>query len=535
MIIDFEKENIDIDREFDVCIIGGGPAGISLALELGDLNIKVCLIESGGTTIKRKNQKLNKAQNNGIRYKDLSVQRGRFLGGTSNLWGGNCIPLDPVDFTKASVREESWPFQYDSLEPYILKAQQLMGIGSYAFGEDLRKKINKPIEDGESGVFEWKAWQFCDFPFRFGERFLDRLSSSEDVSVILNANLVDFETVSDKRSITVAIIKNLAGKTFRVKASDFVLSCGGIENARLLLNFSESKRLDIPAEIRFIGKNFSEHPNACVGYLTGRNAKKVYAKHAITYVNGTKEIKPGLGVKIKAREKGGLLNGIVSIWPIPIEGSSVTRMRLLLQLFKNRDFGVKFLVNTFLVLPGIASLLPHVRHRIRGNSMTVKNEINRFEVRLMSETAPNPDSCVSLLNDLDALGMKRVALNWQLTRKDRYSFVEIANLAKLHFEQEEGVELELNDWINDESKEWTNYINTDGHYGHHMGTTKMGVCPSSSVVDQNSKVHSLNNLYITGSSVFPTFGFANPTLTIVALSIKLAEFIKKKTPDTSGN
>ena len=532
MIIDLKKEAIDCDCKYDVCVIGGGPAGITLALELGDHNLKVCLIESGGTNIEFKNQKLNKVKNNGIRYKDLSVQRGRFLGGTSNFWGGNCIPLDPIDFTKTSVRAEEWPFQHTVLEGHILRAEKLMNIESYAFGEDIRREINLPKDDGKSGLFEWKTWKFCDFPFRFGEQFLDRLASSKNISLILNANLVDFETAAERKFITAAEIRTLSGKSCQVKAEDFVLSCGGVENARLMLNFHERNTLNISEEASVIGKNFAEHPNASVGYLSGKNAKKIYANHAIRYVNGTKEIKPGLGIKAEAQEHHRLLNGIISIWPIPIESSAVTRAKLLLQLFRNKDFGLKFLVNTFMVLPGIASLLPHVRHRIQGKSMAVTNDQNRFEVRLMSETHPNTKSCVVLTNNIDTLGMKRASLDWQLSEKDRHNFVEIANLTKLHFEQELDVELELHDWINDKAKDWSRYINTDGHYGHHMGTTKMGASPSNSVVDQNSKVHSLSNLYIAGSSVFPTYGFANPTLTIVALSIKLADFLTDKNKST---
>jgi hypothetical protein len=528
MIFDLNKENIDSDYDFDVCVIGGGPAGITFALELGDLNLKVCLIESGDLTIKRKNQKLNKARNIGIRYKDLSIQRGRLLGGTSNFWGGNCIPMDPIDFTRTSVREEEWPFKYDTLKSDILKAQKILGIDSHAFGQDILNKVDLPLDDGKDSIFDWKTWQFCDFPFRFGEIFYDTLLSSQNISVILNANLVDFETDQKGQHITFAMIKNLSGKTCRVKATDFALSCGGIENARLMLNFHENKILNIPKEARFIGKNFAEHPNASVGHLIGKNAKKTYEKHAIKYIKGTKEIKPGLGIKAEMREKYGLLNGIISVWPISIESNSVTRAKLLLQLIKNKDFGLIFLVNTFLVLPGIVSLLPHIRHRMSGKPVAVVNEADRFDVRLMSETLPNSDSCVNLLDDLDPLGMRKASLNWRLSNKDRYSFVEIAKLAKLHFEKEDGVELELHDWINDDTKDWTKYINTGGHYGHHMGTTKMGWSASDSVVDQNSKVHSMDNLYILGSSVFPTFGFANPTLTIVALSIKLANFLKKR-------
>ena len=527
MIIDLLKGNIHNDCIYDVCITGGGPAGISLALELSDGGLKVCLVESGGKTNKIKNQKLNKVKNIGIHYKDLSIQRSRFLGGASNLWGGNCIPLDPFDFRKTSVREESWPFQYESLEKYIKKAEKLMDIDNFAFGRDIQEKINLPLKNGENDQFEWKVWKFCDFPFKFSLRFFERLESDKNITVILNANLVDVETADEKKYITAATFKTLTGKICKIKASDFVLACGGVENARLLLNFHERKSLNITAEARLLGKNFAEHPNATVGYLIGKNAKNVYANHAIKYLDGNRAVKAGLGIKIETREKFGLLNGIISIWPIPIESKTFSRARSLLQLLKNRELSFKTLFTAIMVMPSIPLLVPHIYKRFKGRPINVIHEINRFDVRLMSETYPNTESCVNLIDDLDTLGIKRASLNWQLSSKDRHSFIEIAKLAKNHFEKEEDVELVLHDWIFDETKDWTSYINTNGHYGHHMGTTKMGSSSLNSVVDQNSKVHSMDNLYIAGSSVFPTFGYANPTLTIVALSIKLAEFFKK--------
>ena len=213
---------------------------------------------------------------------------------------------------------------------------------------------------------------------------------------------------------------------------------------------------------------------------------------------------------------------------MPIENNTVTRAKLLLELFRKKEFGLKFLLNTFFVLPRIVSLLPHVRHRIRGGLTSSPQRTDRFEVRLMTETVSNPFSRVELTTQKDSIGLRFASLDWRLTEQDKTSFLSIAKLAKVHFEKEQGTELVLERWITDESMDWTRFINHDGHYGHHMGTTKMGINQNDSVVDQNCKVHGLKNLYIAGSSVFPTFGFANPTLTIVALSIKLADHLIQK-------
>lgn len=531
MIIDYDKDKFEGSSPYDVCIIGGGPAGISLAVELDELDIKVCLVESGGTTTKRKNQKLNKVLNLGIPYRNLSVQRARYLGGCSNLWGGNCIPLDPIDFKEVKARMGSfWPFTHASLEKFVTKAQSLLGLDSSEFGDELLKKI-KITSKGDNKLFDWKAWQFCDFPFRFGDKFHTQLSVSKNITVLLNANIVDFNVVDGGCEAKAAVIRSLSGKTELVKASNFVLACGGIENARILLNLVDKNVL--ADKHKFIGKCFAEHPNATIGYLEGENASQIYEQHKIKYLNGTKEVKPGLGISEKAQKENCLLNGIVSVWSVPLANSAIIRAKLLLELFRRKEFGIKFLVNTFMVLPGIVSLLPHVRHRLKGGEVSIPYRTDRFEVRLMAETVANPESRVSLTDQLDTTGLKIASLDWKLTDQDRNSFVSIANLAKNHFDQMDGVELVLDSWVNDYDIDWTKLINTDGHYGHHMGTTKMGLSSRDSVVDEDCKVHGIDNLYVAGSSVFPTFGFANPTLTIVALSIKLANHLKQKLTNDS--
>jgi hypothetical protein len=249
----------------------------------------------------------------------------------------------------------------------------------------------------------------------------------------------------------------------------------------------------------------------------------------IKYIDGEKEIKPGLGINPKAQKEKGILNGIVSIWPVPVQNSAITRAKLLLELFRKKSFGLKFLVNTFLVLPGIVSLLPHVRHRIKGGTTNYPYMKDKFEVRLMTETLSNPLSKIELTNYKDSIGMKVAQLDWNLTNRDKKSFISIAKLAKEYFEQEKDIKLVLEPWIQNEETNWTEFINHDGHYGHHMGTTKMGTSKDNSVVDSNCKIHGLKNVFVSGSSVFPTYGFANPTLTIVALSIKLADHFKQKT------
>lgn len=511
--------------EVDICIIGGGAAGIAIALEFEKSDFKVALIESGGLNLSRKNQKLNNMKNVGIDYENLGIQRGRYLGGSTNMWGGNCIPLDPIDFKECSGRRgTSWPFDEYEIGSYIKRAQKFLNIDTIDFGDDLISKIN--LSNNKDDEFNWKAWQFCDFPFRFGEKYREHLKNSVNIACYLNTNFTGFNVVKGDNFAKEAIIKSLDAKEGSIRASNFILACGGIENARLLLNIEEKKSFDSFNNSKKVGSFFAEHPNATIGYISGKDADLIYQDHSIKYINNGKEIKPGLSINEITQEHDGLLNSIVSVWPVPEENSIITKAKLLLQLFKKRDFGFKFLITTFLILPRISSLLPHVRHRLKGGEVTTPYRSNYYEVRLMSETIPNEESKVFLAKDRDSIGLKKASLNWILSEKDKKSFINTAKKTQIYFESKGEIKFNLASWVENPSSNWTDYINKDGHYGHHMGTTMMSDKSIDGVVDKNCKLHDIDNIYIAGSSVFPTYGFANPTLTIIALGIRLADHLK---------
>lgn len=527
MIVDFNNADCPGVIDADVLIIGGGAAGITIALELCNTAHKVVLIESGGLSISRKNQKLNTARNVGIGYEDLSIQCGRYLGGSTNFWGGNCIPMDPIDFLDIEARSGfSWPIPYEEIERYQYRAQKVLGISSAEFGDSLIKEVGISKNEKIPASFVWKAWQFCHFPFRFGEKFRKQLEEADNVTVYLNANLTDVEQGAERQTITTGVIRSLRGKTGKVNAKKFILATGGVENARLLLHLRAGSLSGTYAAGECLGKYFADHPNATIGYMEGADAEKIYHMHQIRHLANGQEVKPCWGLSERAQKDSGILNGVLSIWPVQQESKAVSQAKLLLSLIRRKEFGLKFLINAFLTLPRIIELLPHAAHRLRGGTLEVPFRKDMFEVRLMAETAPNPGSSVTLSDEVEELGLRRAVLNWQLSKSDRSSFCSIALKAKQGIESLGELKLKLADWISDENMDWSEYINRDGHYGHHMGTTRMSTSDTNGVVDINCKVFGVDNMFVAGSSVFPTYGFANPTLTILALAIRLADHLK---------
>jgi choline dehydrogenase-like flavoprotein len=520
MILDLNSKD-SIHHNYDILIVGSGAAGISLALEFIHTPFKVLLIEGGSFNINNKNQKLYKVKNCGIDYADLSLQRARFFGGTTNFWGGTCINFDFQDFNISAARKETkWPISFHYMSPYIKRAKNLCCVDPNFTTKNKKNSLAQ--------VFDLKFWQFSPFPFRFGECYRFSLESAKNITVLLNANLTGIGVRNNGKQVDSVEIKSLSGFKKKISAKYFILATGGIENPRLLLNFySKNKKLNF-LKNNNIGKYFAEHPTAIIGYLHGKDASKIYSKYKMQIQSTGKEIKPVIGFTSQFLKQRKLLNGVVAIWPIPKDSIAISRAKLLIHLIRRREFGLKLLFNFLLIIPKSIILLPHVIHRLKGNSKELSYLTDKFEVRLVTETAPNYKSYISLSNEIDDLGLRKASLNWALSNIDKKTFFELANATKREVEKMGEVELRLSNWITSDTNNWTNYINKDGFHGHHMGTTRMGISKTEAVVDKDCKVFGVKNLYIAGSSVFPTYSFANPTLTIVALAIRLADHLKNK-------
>ena len=142
-----------------------------------------------------------------------------------------------------------------------------------------------------------------------------------------------------------------------------------------------------------------------------------------------------------------------------------------------------------------------------------------------AEQAPNPDSRVSLVEERDALGLPRIALDWRLTELDKRSLQAGHQAVALELGRTGLGRLQIEDWLTADVTTWTPTL-TGGH--HHIGTTRMSEDPARGVVDGDCRVHGIANLYVAGSSVFPTSGSANPTLTVVALALRLAAHLEQR-------
>jgi len=497
--------------EVDLAIIGGGPAGITLAREFARSRINVCVIESGGLELDPEVQALYEGESSGIDY-PLALTRQRLFGGSSNHWGGYCRPLDPIDFeVRDWVPHSGWPFGRDELEPYYEPASTIVEVapGRYDDGEYWRRATGEEILELTTRRMRTQFVHFSP-PTHFGKRYRSEIDAAPNVRVLLNANVVNIAAAEEGRAVTHLAIKTLNGLSHTVKARYYVLATGGLENARLLLLSNDVVTAGLGNQHDLVGRFFMEHPHM--------------AGFAEIVVADLGKLPPIYRQRVLAdgRRAGAAFN--------PSE-SFLRERKLLNATFMAGvagEYGAEPAPewNRERAAAHRDMLLAAQRFLVDGPNGPKPEEPAYAGVWLglggSCEQVPNPDSRVTLSSERDRLGLPKIKLDWRLTEQDRRSLLQHINSLALEFGALGIGRMLLN--VEDDGR-WPEQVNGGSH---HMGTTRMHDDPQRGVVDRNNKVHGMDNLYVAGSSVFPTSGVSNPTLTLVAMTLRLANHLKER-------
>lgn len=516
-------------RRADVCVIGAGAAGITLALELAGNGLEILLLESGGEAEDPANQDLYAGESTGRPSTTLDSpvrldqMRLRYLGGTTNHWAGFCRPLAPIDFeVRDHLRVSGWPIPRDEFLPYWDRAAEWVRITDADF--DLTRweeEIGLPAPDLGSDDVAPFVYQIS-FPTSFRPLYHRDLESAADLEVLLHANVVNLATVNG-RHIDGLDVRTLGGNPLRVEADAYVLACGGIENPRLLLASTDHDPSGVGNSNDLVGRHFTEH-------------LQVYA---------------GFGVLDAEPESLASFNGL----PVTIEtGRHAGTEHLAKYAFGLTDAHVRDTATTGVemqLLPGsfpagapyqenganmadVAAMLAH-----SGNAPAAG-----VYLQVLAEQELDPESRVLLGPDTDALGMRRVQLDWRYGANDRRRVLDglrviaeavgAAGWGRLQLVPG-GVHADAVDNIvpgqllslyrsTPDDIDLENFPIGMGF--HHMCTTRMSADPADGVVDADCRMHEVDNLWIGGSSVFATGATATPTLSIVALAVRLADHLK---------
>jgi choline dehydrogenase-like flavoprotein len=525
MIVDLNQLPQDQSFAADVCIVGAGPAGVALARRLIQHGRTVCLLEGGGLDFERDTQGLYHGENRGMPYYDLEDSRLRFFGGTANIWGGRCALLDPLDFsTRTWVPHSGWPIDAADLEPHQRLVHEELGLGEMDYGPRLWDSLDDdpPAFDPEN--FTTRFWRFDDVKERFSARRSQDVVASDNVRVLLHANVTHLQAAPNATSVEELQVSSLQGVRARVTARHFVLACGGIENARLMLLSNDIEKNGIGNGHDQVGRYFMEHPHGRAGRLSGTGAFALWAAFRKRIRSGQANIAPVIVPSAAAQEREGILNTALTmkLQRNPDRGLPLSR-----RFYQSLKHGLeptrrgRGLWHMYRDTRGVAQRLRMPIEWLRNKTGT-----RGLYFMIRGEQAPNPDSRVVLSAQRDALGMPKADLHWQLSGLDKHTVRTMMRMLDGELTRLGIGAVRASDWLHEPDDAWP-VDQTVGNHPiggyHHMGATRMSADPRSGVVDADCRVHGYANLHVAGSSVFSTAGWANPTLTILALTRRLAD------------
>jgi choline dehydrogenase-like flavoprotein len=546
MIIQADLVPRDSQIDVDVCIVGSGAAGIPLALSLCGQGLKVLILESGQLEKDPATQVLYEGEVADENLHSLPVKyRQRRFGGSTTIWGGRCMPFNPIDFERREyVPLSGWPITYSDILPYYINANEWLEAGKYLYDADVLFDAEKSslFRDFKGDAVRTNSLERFSCPTNLAVRYFRRLELAEDLKVILGANCNQINLNKSGKRVESVDVVTLEGNRFSVSSKAFVLATGGIEVPRILLASNKVVTSGIGNEFDLVGRYYQCHIAANIGQLTIKGPTK-NVRHGYEVSPDGVYCRRRLSIDEEVQRSEGLLNMVARLHfskiVDPEHSSGVLSSLFFAKRFISYEYGkrlndgqkigfsayVKHLLNIVLDPPETISFLMHwVTKRSlvdrKFPSVILKNKRNLFSLEVHSEQSPNYSSRISLLDSKDALGMPKVKVDWQFSPQDIDSVRRTLNIFKSEIENSGIGAFEFN---NDTLQE--DLLRFGAYGGHHIGTTRMGIDPKTSVVDKNCRIHSVENLYVASSSVFPTSSQANPTLTITAIALRLSDHL----------
>jgi choline dehydrogenase-like flavoprotein len=564
--------------ETDLLIVGGGPAGLAIAHEFRDSSIKVLITESGRLTEEPDHSALNGVESIGEPRTEAQKQkrsqfhatssvswsgdvqqfgaRCRALGGSTHAWAGKSAALDDIDFAgRAWVPYSGWPFKRSELSRYLDRAAEILNLGPNRYDDSLWKLIGTPTPSPalDPKLLRSFFWQFSRSRIdqfdvmRFGAEFLGL--KARNLRVLINATVTRLDTDPDGRAFQSAEVSTIDGARTRIFARSAVLAAGGIENPRLLMA-SASQRHPAGLGNRYdvVGRFLQDHPSARIGRFTAEDCKPVIQRfgfYGVRHERRTHMYMHGLTLSPALQERERLLNCALYMLEERAPDDPWDALKRLLQARTTQPFADLMAVakSPGLLAKGTAmrvlesnAVPDSVKQMVVDATIRLKpgfvarefhsrglpHKLIGLSVDAITEQQPDPESRVTLSDRRDALGVPLPRVNWRIDDMARRSLVRMGNLIAAEFPRAGLPAPILEDWVANDRPEEAVIIDM----AHNLGTTRMSDDPRSGVVDPRCRVHGISGLYVAGGSVFPTSGHANPTLTIVALAVRLADQLR---------
>jgi choline dehydrogenase-like flavoprotein len=532
--------------ESDVCIIGAGPAGTTLAREFINTGLKVNLLESGGETPDFEVYKLSEGTISGHMNEPLEQMYLRQIGGTANnfilqtavnQWGYRYTPLEEIDFEQRdAVPYSGWPLCKSELDPYYARVQSLCDIGPYDYSAaywthgDMQPLPLNPNKVHNS-VFMFGPTA------KFRQEFPEQIKQSSNVQIFTYATVVELLCSDDGLSVASALVRTFEGKEIYFKAKKFIITANALQTPRLLLSSTRHYAKGIGNQHDNVGRYYMDHCLVPSGSFIPYDSKLIntlgfYDMQALHGVSALGKLM--LSPNIMRDE--GLVNFAAMFFPVELSQVDTDAMNSVALLHNHLTYKTwpkdlwKHLFNAFKGRNRVFRAfyekarynVPILTSLARGGwSKAASNhkKYDRLELTALTEQSPNPENRLILTDEKDALACYKVKVRYVWSDKD------VANITRAQQIMAEALE-ETGLGRYEPPKLPAESVKSLGGTHHMMGTTRMSDDPKHGVVDRNCKVHGILNLFIAGSAVFPTGGYANPTLTNLAISIRVADHVK---------
>jgi choline dehydrogenase-like flavoprotein len=565
--------------ETDLVIVGGGPAGLTIAREFIGTSTRVLVLESGRLDETPSHAALAELESVGEPQTELQKQkrlafhgassaiwsqelqpfgvRCRALGGSSHAWAGKSAAFDPIDFTQRSwVPHSGWPIAREALDSYIDRAADVLNLGPNLYDDRLWDLIGIPRPQPSLDAEGLRSffWQFARSRIdpldimRFGGEFL-RLKA-DNVRVLLNATVTQIGLTVDGGSFDGLEMSTLQGVRYRLRAKSAVIAASAIENARLLLASNAVQQRGIGNARDLVGRFLMDHAVARVGTFQQKDMASILSRfgfYGVRHGGRAHMYMHGLAPTPDVQEREGLLNCAVYFVPERSPDDPWDALKRLLRRKSSQPvqdlrsiisgagllttgIGMKILSSN--ATPGfLKKLIVDAAIRCVPNFVVeeyqdrgLPHKLTAVSIDAISEQRPDRDSRITLSERADRLGVPLARVDWRINDDERRTILRIGQIAQAAFAHAGLPQPILESWVAEERIEDSVIID----FAHTLGTTRMSNDPQSGVVDANCQVHGVRGLYVAGASTFPTSGHANPTLMILALAIRVADTIKSE-------
>lgn len=513
----------------DVCVIGGGTAGIFLAAALRRRGLGVAVVELGAETARRPAELHERVDQRGIHYRGADLGRCFGLGGTSVLWGGQMIPVTPLDMaSRPWAGIEAWPIRHEELAPYFGEVAAILGLKGMHPAEDRQgqslvdKRFSRLAEIGADFDVRLSAW----LPFKsrnFAQEFAVALQGDPDLRVWLNASVKSLDTSPElgHRRVTSVTIRNTAGNALVIHARHFVLCAGALETTRLLLEHDDRTAGSITRLGSPLGRYFSDHLSATCGQFQRHSRSRFNSAVAPIFSHGLMRT-PRLELSAACQRSHELPSAFahVTFRTHGDTGFDIVRNFLRRRQGEQHSLGLS---------PGRVGRLVHdvtamAYWRYIQTRLWIPAQADVL-LQVDLEQIPNPDSRLLLSDERDTNGRRRLILDWRVTERDIAAIRAVTQLTGDRWRKCELADLATLDVVPDQS--FDSFEMLYDVY-HPTGTIRMGRTPADSVVNSDLRLWALENCYVSTTAVFPTAGSANPGFTHLALTARLAEHLAQQ-------